>query len=94
MPLFVRIAACVIALSALAVLFASKTFPAVPLLVIFAWVVGAVAVAGVLLIGYFVIVAGWNTWTLDHGVTDTQWLWFDGEPPGLQNLREDRDRLG
>lgn len=89
LPLFVRIVACVIALSAIMVLLACKIFPGIPLLVAFAWVIGVIAVAGVLLIVYFVVIAGWNTWSLDHGMTDTQWLWFDGEPSGLQKSRDD-----
>lgn len=30
---------------------------------------------------------------LRHGGTDTQWLWFPGEPPGLQKLREEQKEV-
>jgi hypothetical protein len=79
LPLFLRIPVCAIALSAIVVIFASKTFPTVPILVIFAWAIAVIAGVGVLLIAYFVVVAGWNTWSLDHGAAEAQWLCVDGE---------------
>jgi hypothetical protein len=91
LPLFIRIPVCAVALAVIVLLFASRIFPGVPLVVLFALGIGAVAVAGVFLIAYFVVVAGWNTWSLDHGVTDTQWLRFDGEPSVLHGLRDDND---
>jgi hypothetical protein len=39
------------------------------------------------------VVAGqWlNRFSLNHGGTDPAWMWFGGEPPGLQR---ERDRSG
>jgi hypothetical protein len=36
------------------------------------------------------IIAGqcWNRFGLNHGGTDPKWMWFGGEPPGLQKERE------
>ncbi len=33
-------------------------------------------------------ISSWiNQWILRQGGTDTQWLWFPADPPGLQNDR-------
>jgi hypothetical protein len=86
LPLFLRIPVCAIALTAIAIVFASKIFPAVSMLIIFAWVIAAIAAAGVLLIAYFVVIAGWNTWSLDHSAAEAQWLCVDGESSGSSSV--------
>lgn len=94
LPLSIRLSVCAIALVAIATLFASRTFPGVPPLAVFAWTIGAVAIAGALYIAYFVLVAGWHTWSTDHASADAQWLRFDSELHTLQALQEEGDRMG
>jgi hypothetical protein len=91
LPLFLRIPVCAVALSAIIIVCASKTFPAAPMLVIFAWVIAAIAFAGALLIAYFVVVAGWNTWSFDHDTTEAQWLCLDGESSGMHGSHHEGD---
>lgn len=91
LPLSIRLPVCATALAAILILFASRTFPDVPLLAVFAWAVGAVAIAGALYIAYFVLVAGWHTWSTDHAAADSRWLRFDSELHALHALREDGD---
>jgi hypothetical protein len=93
LPLSIRIPVCAVALAAILILFASRTFPEVPLLAVFAWAVGAVAIAGALYIAYFVLVAGWHTWSADHAAADSCLLRFDNESPVLQALCEDGDGM-
>lgn len=31
-----------------------------------------------------------NQWILRKGGTDTQWLWFPSDPPGVQGARKDK----
>jgi len=34
-----------------------------------------------------IVTSAWHRYCLNHGATDPQWMWFGGEPPGLQRLR-------
>ena len=38
---------------------------------------------------YIILRSGFNQWVLRKRGTDTQWLWFSGEPKGLARQRED-----
>jgi len=41
------------------------------------------------LVIYIILRSGFNQWVLRKRGTDTQWLWFSGEPKGLARQRED-----
>ena len=51
---------------------------------------GWIIVAGlVLVLVVNTAISGWiNQWILRKGGTDTQWLWFPADPPGLQGDRK------
>lgn len=45
---------------------------------------------GLLLVVVVISVIGsaFNQWVLRKGGTDTQWLWFPADPPGMQDKRK------
>ena len=86
-PLLKAAAAC-LGIAAIAAAAGPDLFPAVPTLKVLAYA-GCVALF-VLAFAAVAIVAGqqWNRFGLNHRGTDPQWMWFGGEPPGLQKERE------
>jgi hypothetical protein len=89
---FVRVLTCVTAISAMIIFFARRTIPDVSLVAVFAWIGAAVLLALTAITLGFYATMRWHTWCLNRGATDPQWMWFGGEPPGLQKLRHDSDR--
>ncbi|RJF99313.1 hypothetical protein D3871_12880 [Noviherbaspirillum saxi] len=84
-----RVLICVTVISALIIYFAQKTIPDVSLVTVFAWLTAAVLLALTAIALGFHVTMRWHTWCLNRGATDPQWMWFGGEPPGLQRLRRD-----
>lgn len=71
-------------LSLLALLGGQGLAPDMPLLTLWLWALG-----GLLSLGLVFTVGTWltltfNQWVLRQGGTDTQWLWFASDPPGLK----------
>ena len=62
-------------------------FPAVPLAAVLAYAAGAMLALVALVSIVFFLGASLNQVVVRAGGTDTQWLWFKSEPPGLVNLR-------
>jgi hypothetical protein len=54
----------------------------------FIGVIGMLATLGIFLYLYLSIGAAFNQWMLNHGATDTDWLWFKSDPKGLESLRK------
>ena len=78
-----------VALAALVAMAGADLFPSTPTLTVIAWAGCAVLIVVALLA--MAIVAGqcWNQFGLNHGGTDPKWMWFGGEPPGLQKERDE-----
>lgn len=74
-------------IAAIVVVAGADLFPAVSSLKVLVY--AGCAMLFVLLLVAVAIVAGqqWNLFGLNHGGTDPQWMWFSGEPPGLQKER-------
>jgi hypothetical protein len=73
-----------IALSLLALLGGKNLAPEMPLLTVWLWALGGlVTLALLLLAGTWLTLSFWQ-WVLRKGGTDTQWLWFAADPPGLK----------
>ncbi|MGJ3703343.1 MULTISPECIES: hypothetical protein [Variovorax] len=79
--------ACV-ALAAIVAVAGADLFPATPTLTVIAYAGCAIVIVLALLAMAIVIGQGWNQFGLNHGGTDPKWMWFGGEPPGLQKERE------
>ena len=77
-----------VALAALVAIAGADLFPTTPTLTVIAYAGCAVLIVLALLA--MAIVAGqcWNQFGLNHGGADPKWMWFGGEPPGLQKERE------
>lgn len=80
----------VLACTAVGVLVAiagKDVFPSVPTATLLVYV----ACFGVLALVFIALLAlfsqAWNRFSLNRGATDPQWMWFGGEPPGLQKER-------
>lgn len=87
-PLLWKLPLLALIFGAMATLVSINLFPQVPL--VFALLhaaAGVVAILAVMSIG-IVVASGVNAYALDKGGTDTQWLWFKADPPGLVGLRE------
>jgi hypothetical protein len=87
-PLVWKTPIVVFALGTLAAVSGNAMFPQLPLLHrlgVAALLAGAVFVV---LVVAAVIFATVMQWILRRGGTDADWFWFNGEPPGLRQLRE------
>ena len=76
-----------VAIAALFAVAGANLYPSIPTVWILAFVGCGVLI--VLALASLAIVVGqkWNVFGLNHGGTDPQWMWFGGEPPGLQQER-------
>lgn len=74
-------------LSTLAGVAGSQLAPKVPLLTVLAYSALSVLMIGALILAAVIVSATVSQWVMRNGGTDTQWFWFSGEPPGLQQLR-------
>jgi len=87
-----RAALALVALAVLAVVAGSQIAPGVPVgtLLLYCALGGAALLALMLLAAVTLQMVG--QWVLRHGGTDTQWLWFRADPPGLQAERRGQAR--
>jgi hypothetical protein len=79
------------------VIVVQRLFPTQPLLTTALLTIAALAGLGMLLAVAVFIEASLNQFTLNHGGTDVQWLWFPWreKPPGLEQLQDpqrDKDK--
>ena len=83
----VRVCVAAAALSALAVVAGRALLPGTPAYVVLGYgLLGALAVVGVLFAATYVVNSIYQ-FALKFGATDTQWLWFSSDPPGLAKMR-------
>lgn len=78
----------VFALGTLAAVSSHSIFPQLPLLTRLGYAALLAGALFVVLVVAAVIFATVMQWILRHGGTDPDWFWFNGEPPGLRQLRE------
>ena len=69
-------------------LWPARDLGTVVLYVLAGW--GLLAGLLLLLVAEIAISSGINQWILRKGGTDTQWLWFPADPPGLQGERKSK----
>jgi len=87
-PLVWKIPLAALALGALAAVAAKSVVPDMPLpTALWYAAIGALALF-VILVVWSVIAATLMQRILKQGGTDPDWFWFNGEPPGLQQLRQ------
>lgn len=83
-----KVVLATVLLAALAGVAGSRIVPGWPLVrVLFYSALGAAILLGILVIATIAKLA-LGQFILRKGGTDVQWFWFSGEPPGLQQLRE------
>ena len=80
-------------LSGLALLAAASMVPTMPWPVVLAYTLCGAMVALLALVIAILVIQRIAAFVLDHGGTDTQWLWFPSEPRGLLAWRRGR-RVG
>lgn len=87
----IKLAVCILAIMGLLMVFAHSAAPNASLFKMaffsaaFMVLVLALGFASVFITGEF------KQWSLNHGASDTGWLWFNAEPPGLEALRNGID---
>lgn len=81
----------VVLLGALAGVAGSQLAPQLPLATVLLYSLAGVALLFGLLIALILGQATWSQAILRNGGTDTQWLWFRADPPGLAALRNPTD---
>jgi hypothetical protein len=83
-----KIVLALVCIAAVLVTAGADLYPEIPSYKVLAY--AACAAFLVLALAVLTILAGQklNLFTLNHGGTDQQWIWFSGEPPGLQRERE------
>jgi hypothetical protein len=84
----VRMATKLLIAAALILTFAGKSlFPAASTLEVMLW--GGAGLTGLVVLAVLLsfVVLSINQAALRAGGTDTQWLWFNTDPPGLDKLR-------
>ena len=71
-------------LSLLAFVSGQSLAPEMSLLMLCLWVLGGLLALGLFLLVATLLSLTFRQWILRQGGTDTQWLWFASDPPGLQ----------
>ncbi|PXX47512.1 hypothetical protein [Undibacterium pigrum] len=86
-----KLGVCVLLIMGLLMVFSHSAFPNASLFTMafysaaFMIFVLALGFASVFITGEF------KQWCLNNGATDTGWLWFNAEPPGLEAMRNGID---
>lgn len=75
-------------LSLLALLGGQSLAPNLPLLTLWLWALGGLAALGLVFLAGTWLTLTFNQWVLRKGGTDTQWLWFASDPPGLKRPKK------
>jgi hypothetical protein len=83
-----KIPLTVLLLGTLAAVAARGLVPEMPLASALLYALLGTGALFVILVLWSVIAATLMQFILKHGGTDPDWFWFNGEPPGLQQLRE------
>lgn len=86
--LWVKVLIAISALFTLAAIAAGALAPATPLGTALLYAALGAVVGLLVLVVASVIIATLAQFVLKHRGTDAQWFWFNGEPRGLQALRE------
>ncbi|MDP1980429.1 hypothetical protein [Undibacterium sp.] len=86
-----KLCACILLIMGLLMIFSHSAFPDTSLLTMALY--SAAFMIFVLAIGFTsVFITGeFKQWCLNNGATDTGWLWFNAEPPGLEAMRNGID---
>lgn len=82
-----KVVLAVVLLGAFAAYVGSQLAPNTPTYLVLTWVAVAVIVALAFLIGFVAVGGSWNQTMLKAGATDSQWFWFNADPPGLEKMR-------
>lgn len=87
----IKLAVCVLAIMGLLMVFSHSAAPNASLFKMAFF--SAAFMIFVLALGFTsVFITGeFKQWSLNNGATDTGWLWFNAEPPGLEALRNGID---
>lgn len=87
----IKLTVCILAIVGLLMVFFHSAIPNASLFKIVFF--SATLMVFVLALGFVsVYLTGeFKQWSLNNGATDTGWLWFDAEPPGLEALRNGVD---
>ena len=91
-PRWIKLLICVVLVSAGMGVMVTMLWPQVGAQQIALYVLAGWSMLGGLfsvLVIYITLHSGFNQWVLRKRGTDTQWLWFSGEPKGLARKRED-----
>ena len=88
-----KLAIVLVVLVALITFVGSGLVPRVPLWQLIIGSVAALLALFVLLLVVVACSASVRQWVLRAGGTDTQWLWFPRDPPGLEKMRGSGERL-
>jgi hypothetical protein len=75
-------------LSLLALLAGQSLAPDVPLLTLWLWALGGLLTLGLVFLAGTWLTLTFKQWVLRKGGTDTQWLWFTSDPPGLERPKK------
>lgn len=87
----IKLVICILAIMGLLMTFAYSAFPGASLFKM-AYFSAIVIVAVLALGGVSVYITGeFKQWSLNNGATDTGWLWFSADPPGLEAIRNGVD---
>ena len=91
-PRWIKLLICVVLVSAGIGVMVTMLWPQLGAHQIALYVLAGWSMLGALfsvLVIYIILRSGFNQWVLRKRGTDTQWLWFSGEPKGLARQRED-----
>ena len=83
-----RILLASVLIGALVLYFLTQLLPGASLLLLACYALVGLLALAVSLLGVILITSTFRQWILRSGGTDTQWLWFSEDPPGLLALRD------
>lgn len=86
-----KLAVCIFSLSALLAVFLHSANPKGSLLPTIPWVLVTLFVFSVAVYLTIIIGGTFNQWSINKGAIDTQWLWFQAIPPGLELITHQAD---
>jgi hypothetical protein len=87
-PLRWKLPLLALIIGAIAVAASRSLFPAVPVAMALLYLAAAIVAFLAFVSLSLIVTSRINAYVLSKGGTDTQWLWFGSEPPGLARLRE------